>query len=197
MNTAALHHIDCEWHHDQYDRECTCGAVKNLSALRREIAQMDIVERIRSAIHLESAAIAPQTSALIEAARAGIAEIERYRSIATKYSRKSAEAEKTIEWLRGSIRTLFPENFTGPFICGHGGEESNGLPDLLHVCVSYGADWTVTYKRMPSTFTLEQECVEEIARLRAALEWYAGDGSTYDGIDVGQKAREALKPRSG
>jgi hypothetical protein len=32
MNTAALHHTDCEWHHDQYDRECTCGAVKNLPA---------------------------------------------------------------------------------------------------------------------------------------------------------------------
>jgi hypothetical protein len=32
MNTAAMHHIDCEWHHDQYDRECTCGAVKNLPA---------------------------------------------------------------------------------------------------------------------------------------------------------------------
>ena len=27
MSTAALHHIDCEWHHDQYDAECTCGAV--------------------------------------------------------------------------------------------------------------------------------------------------------------------------
>ena len=26
MNTAALHHIDCEWHHDQYNQECTCWA---------------------------------------------------------------------------------------------------------------------------------------------------------------------------
>jgi hypothetical protein len=32
MNTAALHHIDCEWHHDQYGFECTCGAVKNCPA---------------------------------------------------------------------------------------------------------------------------------------------------------------------
>jgi hypothetical protein len=68
---------------------------------------VDIVERIRSAIHLESAAIAPQTSALIEAARAGVAEIERYRSIATEYSRKSAEAEKTIERLRGAMPSTF------------------------------------------------------------------------------------------
>jgi hypothetical protein len=32
MNTAALHHIDCEWQHEQYDRECTCGAAGNLPA---------------------------------------------------------------------------------------------------------------------------------------------------------------------
>ena len=32
----------------------------------------------------------------------------------------------------------------------------------------------------------------EIERLREALRWYAGDGSTYDGIDVGQRARAAL-----
>jgi hypothetical protein len=49
---------------------------------------VDIVERIRSAIHLESAAIAPQTSALIEAARAGV-------------------AEKTIERLRGAMPSTF------------------------------------------------------------------------------------------
>lgn len=28
--------------------------------------------------------------------------------------------------------------------------------------------------------------------LTEALKWYAGDGSTYDGIDVGQRARKAL-----
>jgi hypothetical protein len=32
MNTAALHHIDCEWQHEQYDHECTCGAAGNLRA---------------------------------------------------------------------------------------------------------------------------------------------------------------------
>jgi hypothetical protein len=32
VNTAALHHIDREWQYEQYDRECTCGAVKNLRA---------------------------------------------------------------------------------------------------------------------------------------------------------------------
>jgi hypothetical protein len=37
--------------------------------------------------------------------------------------------------------------------------------------------------------TLERQLV----RAREALKWYAGDGSTIDGIDVGQKARAALQ----
>jgi hypothetical protein len=32
VNTAALHAGWCEWHHDQYDAECTCGAAGNLLA---------------------------------------------------------------------------------------------------------------------------------------------------------------------
>lgn len=27
MTCAADHHPDCDWHLDQYDFECTCGAV--------------------------------------------------------------------------------------------------------------------------------------------------------------------------
>lgn len=45
-----------------------------------------------------------------------------------------------------------------------------------------------------------EECVARIRMLEAeraeaydALRWYAGDGSTYDGIDVGQKARAVLE----
>lgn len=41
----------------------------------------DIIVRLSAAIHLESAAIAPQTSALIEAAREAISEIERLRRL--------------------------------------------------------------------------------------------------------------------
>lgn len=40
---------------------------------------MDIVSRLREAIHRESAWLAPQTSELIEAAKAAIEEIERLR----------------------------------------------------------------------------------------------------------------------
>lgn len=39
----------------------------------------------------------------------------------------------------------------------------------------------------------EQAANDEIERLREALRWYAGDGSTYDGIDIGQRARAALE----
>lgn len=37
------------------------------------------------------------------------------------------------------------------------------------------------------------EAERQLAEARAALEWYAGDGSTYDGIDVGQRARAVLQ----
>lgn len=40
----------------------------------------DIVLQVREAIHLESAAISPQTSALIEAARLAADEVERLRA---------------------------------------------------------------------------------------------------------------------
>jgi len=36
------------------------------------------------------------------------------------------------------------------------------------------------------------EGADEIERLRETLRWYAGDGSTYGGIEVGQRARTAL-----
>lgn len=33
----------------------------------------------------------------------------------------------------------------------------------------------------------------QLAKAQEALKWYAGDGSTYDGIDIGQRARSALQ----
>lgn len=42
-------------------------------------------ERLAAAIHLESAAIAPQTSPLIEAAKDALAEIERLRTTLGQY----------------------------------------------------------------------------------------------------------------
>lgn len=36
------------------------------------------------------------------------------------------------------------------------------------------------------------DLISMMTDMLAVLEWYAGDGSTYDGIDVGQRARAIL-----
>jgi hypothetical protein len=38
MNTAALHHIDCELQYEQYDHECTCGAA-GPDRMKRRLAE--------------------------------------------------------------------------------------------------------------------------------------------------------------
>jgi hypothetical protein len=37
--------------------------------------------------------------------------------------------------------------------------------------------------------------LKRIEELERALRWYAGDGSTYDGIDIGQRARAVLEKK--
>jgi hypothetical protein len=49
------------------------------------------------------------------------------------------------------LRRLLPDQFGGGiyFICGEGGDkDQNGLPDRIHVCPAYGADWSMIYERM-------------------------------------------------
>jgi hypothetical protein len=53
-----------------------------------------------------------------------------------------------IERLRAALKSLIPEHIAGPFICGGSHEERDGLPDRLHVCPSYGADWVAIYQRV-------------------------------------------------
>jgi len=62
---------------------------------------IDVLIRLRAAIVLESAAIAPQTSELIEAAKEAAAEIERLRE-----REEANEAADEIERLRGEIKHL-------------------------------------------------------------------------------------------
>lgn len=47
MTRAADHHIDCEWHHDQYDFECTCGATRASSEGQEQSRELEsgIVEK--------------------------------------------------------------------------------------------------------------------------------------------------------
>lgn len=63
---------------------------------------------------------------------------------------------------------------------------------------------TLIGSKNPAVILELGECIEElitlmarVAKLEEALRWYAGDGSTYDGIDVGLRAREALATHSG
>lgn len=49
-----------------------------------------------------------------------------------------------------AISSLIPERVPGPFIAGRGGEERDGLPEQLHVCPTYGADWSAVYQRLPA-----------------------------------------------
>lgn len=34
LPTASGHHMDCDWHVDQYPHECTCGAIPDPAACR-------------------------------------------------------------------------------------------------------------------------------------------------------------------
>ena len=55
------------------------------------------------------------------------------------------------ERLKEILRQCNVERYAVPFICGKGGkEDSNGLPERLHVCPVYGADVgaTALYERV-------------------------------------------------
>jgi hypothetical protein len=45
MNTARGHHINCEFHHDQYPDECTCGASKGGPAVSGERERLTMYEK--------------------------------------------------------------------------------------------------------------------------------------------------------
>jgi hypothetical protein len=56
--------------------------------------------------------------------------------------------EKTDMW----FKTNYPEHTGYYFICGEGGtKDDNGLPERLHVCPTYGADWMMLYTRTDKT----------------------------------------------
>ena len=51
MSTAAQHHIDCEWHHDQYEAECTCGAA-GVDIVQKLRMARDEIDKLRAALEL-------------------------------------------------------------------------------------------------------------------------------------------------
>ena len=59
---------------------------------------------------------------------------------------------KVLEKTELYLKTMYPEKSGSYFICGEGGvKDENGLPDRIHICPSYGADWMMTYKRTDKT----------------------------------------------
>ena len=67
---------------------------------------MTPADRLRAAIHLESAAIAPQTSPLIEAAKEVLAENERLVADEATYRAWTNEIKTNIAWLRAENERL-------------------------------------------------------------------------------------------
>jgi hypothetical protein len=63
-------------------------------------------------------------------------------------SKKLKLLEKTDMYLK----TNYPEHTGFYFICGEGGtKDDKGLPERLHVCPAYGADWMMLYTRTDKT----------------------------------------------
>ena len=63
-------------------------------------------------------------------------------------SRKLKLLEKTDMYLK----TNYPDKTGYYFICGEGGsKDDNGLPERLHICPAYGADWVMLYQRADKT----------------------------------------------
>src|SRR3954469_18761854 len=70
------HHIDCEWHLDQYNWECTCGAVKNPAEFRPDFkALLAAVEDAEDSLALaehrleEATGTSPEAISIEEADR--------------------------------------------------------------------------------------------------------------------------------
>jgi hypothetical protein len=63
---------------------------------------------------------------------------------------RAERAEAEITTLRRVLSSIIPERVPGPFICGRGGDERDGLPEQLHVCPSYGCGWSAVYQRLPA-----------------------------------------------
>jgi hypothetical protein len=56
--------------------------------------------------------------------------------------------KEKIERYEKILKHLLAERTGYYFICGEGGEkDENGLPEVISICPTYGADWVVTYER--------------------------------------------------
>jgi hypothetical protein len=59
---------------------------------------------------------------------------------------------KLLEKIEMYLKTSYPDKSGSYFICGEGGvKDDNGLPERLHICPAYGADWMMLYTRTDKT----------------------------------------------
>jgi hypothetical protein len=59
---------------------------------------------------------------------------------------------KLLEKVEMYLKTSYPDKSGSYFICGEGGvKDDNGLPERLHICPAYGADWMMLYTRTDKT----------------------------------------------
>jgi hypothetical protein len=72
-------------------------------------------------------------------------------SAATRIQELTAKL-KVLEKVEMYLKTMYPEKSGSYFICGEGGvKDDNGLPERLHICPAYGADWMMLYTRTDKT----------------------------------------------
>jgi hypothetical protein len=59
---------------------------------------------------------------------------------------------KLLEKVDLYLKTSYPDKSGSYFISGEGGvKDDNGLPERLHICPAYGADWMQIYTRTERT----------------------------------------------
>jgi hypothetical protein len=59
---------------------------------------------------------------------------------------------KLLEKVELYLKTSYPDKSGSYFISGEAGvKDDNGLPERLHICPAYGADWIMTYTRTDKT----------------------------------------------
>ena len=78
-------------------------------------------------------------------------QIKRYKNDPDFYSDYIEALEFKIEYMANILAKIWPEQSGHYFICGEAGtKDRNGLPEFLHICPTYGADFktTVVYKKI-------------------------------------------------
>jgi hypothetical protein len=65
------------------------------------------------------------------------------------YETRCKELEIELKKYKSILASVFPDQISGPFICGSSTEkDGHGLPNVLHICPAYGAQITAVYEKI-------------------------------------------------